>query len=105
MTADELSELLGQAADALRANKAHVTPELLTRITSIFEDVRGMSATLAVVLEVTPEQVGRLFEAGDKLLALERRLVTTDLTDRLVDALTGLRGRPIVLRLLAALMR
>jgi hypothetical protein len=102
---EALAEVLTQAAGFLRANQQFMTTDMLLRVMQLYEQAKGLKDVLAAGLQLTPAQADRLFASADKLLAFEQRLVTTDLTDNFVHALEGLRGRPMILRMLAALLR
>lgn len=105
MTTEALDRVLAQVAELLRQNKKYMTTDMLLRVMQLWDKVRGLKDIVAAGLQLSGEQADRLFEMGDKLLAYEQKLVTTSQTDDFVQALEGLRNRPVILRMLAALLK
>lgn len=104
MTVDELVDVLKEGIAALKANKEFMTDAMLLKLQSLIERIKAMPDVLEKLLEFSPDQIKQMFEMGDKLMAIERKLVKTPMGDNLIKSMESLQNRPVVLRMIAMLV-
>jgi len=104
MTAVELGDLMDQVSNALKENKASVTPETLDTISLFLTALKAnpsLQAVIAGVANIPTAKVADLLKSSDGFLAVEKRLITTNMSDRLVSILDALKSRTIILHTIA----
>jgi hypothetical protein len=107
MTVNELIEVLDTVTDALKINREVVTPEFLDKVRDFIVNNRYDETILTIVsvtFNLTNEEVQVYFSSALKIVTFEEKLVMTDLTDKIQGAIVGLKNRPLILKMLAALI-
>lgn len=103
----QLQEIIDYVLEALDANREVVTPVILAKAQdwlTKYKDDQEVRLMLAAMFSLTEQQVIDYFAKAQKVLDIEKKLIQTDLTDTIADGLIKLKGRPIVMRMLAALI-
>lgn len=94
MTTDELKSIMNEAISILEDNKKIVTPEVIVELEKLIQVIKQLDNPTAdkaiVVVEI--------------ILSHEKRLVNSNLTEKIVSFLTNLQQRPLIMKLIAALL-
>lgn len=104
---DELVEILDKAIEGLRLNKSLVDGGLLESLTDLLgiaRENRFSRRVLASLLKVSDAEVDDFLDKGHKLVELERKLIQSGLTEKLIDSMIDLKRSPVKLSLLAGML-
>ncbi len=105
MTKQEIIYGIDIAVDALKTNRTSLTSDVLHHISDIVEHLKkpDFQTTVSVVFNIPVEQVQNMVAGAEKFLTIEKRLFENDLDLSLVKTLSDLRGRNMILSLIAAI--
>lgn len=106
MNESQLREIIDSAIQALETNRDVITPPMLAKLEDMIHQYKNddtVQVLLATLFNVDKSEVPGYFDKALKVLQVEKDLIFTDKTDTIVQALTKLKGRPIVMKMLAAL--
>jgi len=101
MTSEELQNTLNNAIQILQDNKQVVTPEILDTADRIIATLGGPEPSSHLSLGINLDEI---LNMASKVIAIERRLTQTGLTDNLIDIMTRLQNHPIILAMIARLL-
>lgn len=94
MTSDELKSIMNEAIAILEDNKKIVTPEIIVEI----------EALLQAIKQLDNPSVDKAIVVVEIILSHEKRLINSNLTEKIVKFLTNLQQRPLIMKLIAALL-
>ena len=100
----DLARILDEAVNGLQTNKKLVTDEVLLKAQTLLAEAKARPELLQTLLSMTRDQAIQFLASAEQGLGLEQRLVKTDLTDKLVAVMTRLKNRPLILKMIAALL-
>jgi hypothetical protein len=92
MTSDELKSVFNEAIIILQDNKNIVTPEVLTEIESLVQAIKQLNTPLSTDAVIVIEAI----------IDREKKLINS--TDKIVSFLTGIQSRPLIMKLIAAII-
>lgn len=93
MTTEQLANILNAAILVLQDNKQIVTPDTLTGISNIIEQLKPV--------EKSSEQITTTLQKVSMIVDIEKRLIETTLTDDLITLLSSIQNHPIIMHMLA----
>ena len=92
MTSDELKSVFNEAIVLLNDNKTIVTPEVLTEIEALVQAIKQINTPLSTDAVIVIEAI----------IDREKKLINS--TDKIVSFLTGIQSRPLIMKLIAAIL-
>lgn len=95
MTRDDLKQSLDVMIEVLEANRKLVPMELLNELERLLDPVRG---------DVQAVDFSKILAGLRQLIAAKKKLLANDLDLRMVTAAKKLKGRPLVLAAIAAVL-
>ncbi len=99
MTTQELQGLLSTGVEALGKNKVFVQSALFAKLKAAAPAIKQMASTLLAFDDA--DQFSKLFDA---VLSMEAVMVDGGQGDRMVEIMSKLHGRPLILDLIAKLL-
>lgn len=103
----ELTQSIDGVIYGLETNRQVVTQPMLAKAEDWirqYKDDDTVVTILAALFEIDKTAVPAYFEKVLKLLEVEKKLIFGSLNETLIEGLKSLKGRPVILRVIAALL-
>lgn len=96
MTVDELKQTMNNVIGILQDNKKIVTPDLLDGIDKVVQSLTGPAPQVdfSTDFQNSVKNIGAVVD-------MEKRLISGNMTADLIEILTKIQNRPIIMRLIA----
>src|SRR5688500_15146281 len=94
---EDLRRIIDEAIIILETNKAFFTDARILRFLSIVAFAKEMKQLAEATFGIPPNVLSTYIGLAETLLGVEQRLVKSDLTGKLINMLTILKDRPVIL--------